>query len=535
MPLQDPDDDIRGEMQVIPISKTSRYVALSYSWGMDEDGNVSISRSIAIDGKRLGVTRNLYDGLRRICSNGRPLLPLWIDAISIDQSNISERNDQVGRMAEVYSNATRVFVWLGEGSGDADNAALATVLECLRTSRHQHYHEHVVVTHQGDTAKICLVNAGLAAHRALERNLPSHLTPCYDEPLMALPEQFRLLFDYEDVFLAIEVFESVLLRFSTKRYWHRRWILQEIFHANHDETYLLWGVHVMRMQHLKKSLHQTTTVWNWLSVQKALSSKRIDTRKDVPDAFSRCHNLVQLEQMLTLRKWASDPHRVHESLLAEILAASGDLECSDPRDVVFALLSMDPNTLLRANYNLATAEVYMSFCKELLKDDLLLPSMLRLAAQHIVLRRFDDPITASLPSWCLDLRSRLGLAQSRPTWGPHWVDDSGRLTCSAFVIGTLAGDLVSIIASQSWVAQQETQPAKRLNPFDTWEAQRRRTGDLVCAFHTPGETRPGMVWFEAIILQTTRDNSSEYRIVGEGYLEIEGTMTSWPVETVCIR
>ena len=40
---------------------------------------------------------------------------LWIDAICINQSNPEERNQQVPMMADIYGQASRVCVWLGDG------------------------------------------------------------------------------------------------------------------------------------------------------------------------------------------------------------------------------------------------------------------------------------------------------------------------------------------------------------------------------------------------------------------------------------
>ncbi|EGS17430.1 uncharacterized protein CTHT_0067560 [Thermochaetoides thermophila DSM 1495] len=39
---------------------------------------------------------------------------LWIDTLSINQADMSERNSQVLLMGEVYRNATSVLSWLGE-------------------------------------------------------------------------------------------------------------------------------------------------------------------------------------------------------------------------------------------------------------------------------------------------------------------------------------------------------------------------------------------------------------------------------------
>lgn len=38
----------------------------------------------------------------------------WIDALCINQSNVSGKNDQVPMMGEIYSQCKLVFVWLGE-------------------------------------------------------------------------------------------------------------------------------------------------------------------------------------------------------------------------------------------------------------------------------------------------------------------------------------------------------------------------------------------------------------------------------------
>jgi len=38
---------------------------------------------------------------------------LWIDALSIDQSNDSEKGPQVAMMGAIYQLATRVIAWLG--------------------------------------------------------------------------------------------------------------------------------------------------------------------------------------------------------------------------------------------------------------------------------------------------------------------------------------------------------------------------------------------------------------------------------------
>ena len=55
----------------------------------------------------------IYHALLRLLENGETG-PIWIDALSINQEDIAERNDQVNQMAQKYEVAKKVIVWLGD-------------------------------------------------------------------------------------------------------------------------------------------------------------------------------------------------------------------------------------------------------------------------------------------------------------------------------------------------------------------------------------------------------------------------------------
>lgn len=97
------------------------YMCLSYTWGKHNP-----SRWIVLNDKRALVRLNLWSFLD-VARAKYPLQWIWIDALCIDQSNIKERNHQVGQMGKIYSMANNVVVWLG------DNADLAAL---FRTAAH---------------------------------------------------------------------------------------------------------------------------------------------------------------------------------------------------------------------------------------------------------------------------------------------------------------------------------------------------------------------------------------------------------------
>ena len=92
----------------------SSYEALSYVWGSENR-----SHKVLCDGHTLTVTRNCFLALKhlRLVSQARAL---WVDAICIDQSSISERNQQVRLMGDIYKLSLTVLIWLGEGDAKTD-------------------------------------------------------------------------------------------------------------------------------------------------------------------------------------------------------------------------------------------------------------------------------------------------------------------------------------------------------------------------------------------------------------------------------
>jgi predicted Holliday junction resolvase-like endonuclease len=79
------------------------YEALSYCWG----DALNLQRILVTDQadtefRYLGVTVNLFAAFQRV-KDPDMSRTLWIDALCSDQSNMEEREQQVGLMATIYS------------------------------------------------------------------------------------------------------------------------------------------------------------------------------------------------------------------------------------------------------------------------------------------------------------------------------------------------------------------------------------------------------------------------------------------------
>jgi Heterokaryon incompatibility protein (HET) len=111
----------------------SPYKALSYVWG-----DVRNLQPIQVDSVQVMVRSNLYHALLELSKDFlRP--HLWVDALCIDQANLDERNSQVALMKDIYTNATEVILWLGNGESDDSDTNLSSGFTKTRLVRSEDY------------------------------------------------------------------------------------------------------------------------------------------------------------------------------------------------------------------------------------------------------------------------------------------------------------------------------------------------------------------------------------------------------------
>jgi len=104
-----------------------RFEALSYVWGVENCYTLSCGTNT------LTVRENLFDALHALRQENAERL-LWIDAVCINQEDLSERSSQVKLMRHIYKKSERVLIWLGGPSMLSQEAirllsALATLAQ----------------------------------------------------------------------------------------------------------------------------------------------------------------------------------------------------------------------------------------------------------------------------------------------------------------------------------------------------------------------------------------------------------------------
>ena len=283
------------------LDNPSTYCAVSYSWGSEET-----PKTIKINGDSFPVTENLHCclvNLRR--PNGA--LPLWIDAICINQKNIKEKNVQVPKMTQIYEKARQILVWLGP----EDQTAIAAI-EIIRL-----FHRYAV---------------GRLGHP--EGLLPKELS-CAEEDMFGIS---RTDGTYTGQW-------AILRTFFDRTWWNRVWTLQE--GTSSAETIFICGNQTIPRE-------QMVAAGTLLGLIQMRSGYEI-TRDLAPE------NPFALERVRTARKNCSE--RLD---LLELLRTLRNRQATDPRDKVFAALTMARDTKpgdIPTDYNLDVSQVYISTVK----------------------------------------------------------------------------------------------------------------------------------------------------------------------------
>ncbi|KAJ1333112.1 HET domain-containing protein [Microdochium nivale] len=106
------------------------FTAVSYTW--DHSPNRAHLR--LPDGTLLSLSQTIYDLVtalqqgqqkrvdRENTRHIKSTITLWVDALCINQQDVTERAAQVNMMGRIYSSASDVIVWLGKPTPDADAA-----------------------------------------------------------------------------------------------------------------------------------------------------------------------------------------------------------------------------------------------------------------------------------------------------------------------------------------------------------------------------------------------------------------------------
>lgn len=371
------------------------YAALSYVWGSPGD-----TLPIYVDGHEFPATKNLVSALRHIRGLLEPdrTLPLWIDAISINQKDTVERNAQVAAMRRIYEEAALFVTWLG-----VDYSSGLDYLKEL-------------------------------GEWAFARD---------EDPASVEPKRDRIegVQHVKGRFREIKAAMGIVLN----EYWGRVWTVQE--YSSPALGILVCGDSWMDRSLLSPALRLYI---HSLALQGTVLEKQGMKVGFVESSITSVENLLQRQKLSYARaarqmpnNQVADEGRVDRFPFLSMLLKFRDHKSTDPRDKVYAPLmlssaSRELSDVIPVDYNLSTRDLFIRVALNCLHDPgwpLSILELCRLGASK------------DLPSWVPDWRTLPRRVLNRDTSTGEQVLDAGK---SVFApspeprFRLLAGDLLQL-------------------------------------------------------------------------------------------
>ena len=288
------DGILRAELLHVDLQHNPGYEAISYTWGDPVD-----EEDISINNVTIKIRPNLSAFLRRLrvsCpSTGRLL---WVDGICINQTDLHEKSSQVARMDKTFNRAKRVLSWVGEHADGSETLFKPP----SRTSILQ-----------------------LKPSRRAQLNRWATWLPFLDRP-----------------------------------YWTRTWIVQELILA--QSILLYCGSNHMDFDDAIAAKMVSRSKFSGILLDRETIPKRFDgidveivLRVQAHPGWNEDENvevLLRLYRIVSMRQqYRSSAIRstltqfgnmsANYGSLLELIASFGGTQCLDPRDKVFALMSLE--------------------------------------------------------------------------------------------------------------------------------------------------------------------------------------------------
>ncbi|KAK5467585.1 hypothetical protein LTS15_000558 [Exophiala xenobiotica] len=304
------EDDVIATLAEVDLAERPSYEAVSYAWGPPGS-----ERQIIVNGVTLWIRQNLWQGLRRV-RRKHAARTVWIDAISISQTDLLEKGEQVAKIGEIFSAAERVLVWVGEH--DMSSEKLFT----RRSLR--------------ENAEWFTQQFSLRLADRISKGTPMSRRPMW----------------------------WIWRRFLNRPYFRRTWIVQETVHA----------------KAIVVCCGGDSKDWAELigSRIKPQDTARNDKPHKIYNRIRKSHSFtLPISHVAELQKLRLQHHKASylslqryrnfgapNRTIIELIRSFSVTECVDKRDKVYALLSLVyPPLPIRPDYTKSVADVYVAICR----------------------------------------------------------------------------------------------------------------------------------------------------------------------------
>lgn len=382
-------------LEIFPLNEAPPFSALSYTWsypwtpssvqtvqaklnqlerrnGLYQKAKAPRpSFNIACDNQTMRVTANLHDALVALARHKGPDLLrenyVWVDAISIDQANLAERNQQVSFMSDIFTAAQGVVVWLGDEDEFTRDAL--TVIERISSSTELSWKSIPYTGFYGD--RQCYTDVGMK------------------------PLSYKNWLGF--------------LAFINRSWFKRSWVVQELALAR--SATVVCGSRSISWEKLAKTIVfiKETRWYHHLSTEKLRHVSEVRQNPGIYKKFLKSKTWFDMTPIYLNRTRNAvqsfvQGHSKRSPPLRVLIDTHRNTKTSEPRDKVYAFLSLadhgrypftkgtDP---IKPDYSLPVSKIFTQVAWSLIRS---------YRNIHLLSHVQDQSLTriANLPSWVPD-------------------------------------------------------------------------------------------------------------------------------------
>ncbi len=454
-------DEIKCDLVRNSLHTARPYYTLSYVWG-----STRATSKISLDSKEFFVTRNLESALRHLRTQYADSF-IWVDALCINQDDIPERTRQVKMMGNIYKSSQSVLVFLGEGVGRDGRLSRSTLDQtappAFTFSETQVHFEDIDIPaysvlnntdkiseqqHKGrtmqDTLQVFSFIQSLITENHIHKLAPFNSTSPNEEEAQA----------------QIALFENLrqLMHAPFTPWWQRIWVVQEVVMPS-DIIVICGTVSAPWQMFARAASRCLTHLSHCCNVyMQEFPRDIINVLKDF------CHRVLDIDNLrssrrhgttaitaddTTLASQENRSNRTQRTSLITLLRRFRDRKATDPRDKVYALLSLVETSPgrpgLTPDYSLSDSEVYIRAALQSIYESASL-SVLSIDAT----RKFRQDLPTWVPDWeapgDFSHNERIEMMQLYDSCADHRVDTSNvRLLDRSLVVEGQSVDTITAV------------------------------------------------------------------------------------------
>lgn len=322
---------------------TLQYEALSYAWGPPKfTESVDIEDDSATGGwQAMPITANLSEALFALRHDDHARW-LWVDAISIDQTNIEEKNHQVAQMGAIYKNAQAVVVWLGLQRSPSSGAFITE----RRLSARKPSGAESDPSDKPNTTRVL--------KRALDAASVNQYHFSRIRRLRSLAEEWSG--ETIEFFTAPWCVTQVSVRVKVKtdedcHRFSRVWVVQEFVLAS--KIQFAHGREMLDLDTISRTAQALARCHDEFLLSGSVSLEKGTPLREVLFQAAKLWDLLSLRQDYS--------HVEKPSLLRCFLDLSRNRSCSDDRDRIYAMLGIAGSHTVTPDYDMSLEDILLDF------------------------------------------------------------------------------------------------------------------------------------------------------------------------------